>query len=409
MSSVGDQYNEWVYPIPIEDMRAAIANGSYWEIGDPLLYGARFWPRNRSLEKLDVLIAGCGSVQAAYYACRNPNWNVVGIDISDSSLAHQNKLKARHGLSNLHVQKLDLTEVYKLGSDFDFIVSTGVIHHLPDPIQGLASLKDVLRPDGVINLMVYGKSLRLGVYLMQDLFRLLNFQQTQTDVDIVKATINDLAPDHVVKRYVKVANDLHYDAAYVDTFLHPLDTAFYVNDVYQLTREAGLEFLTWCDPAEYSLDAVIPEGHPLWRKLQNLSPQTAAHVCDLLTQLRGTHRWAAAHPDYVRSVEIPFDSDALYDCAVMLHRHSRIVGSDRAQIHAKDDGHAACVRANRSYPLRCHLDEIITRSDGVLSVRQLVSELALSDEERTNVLRNAREQLQFLWRQGDIHIYLPQA
>ena len=405
MSAVQHQYTNWIYPIPIEDMRSAIAHGSYWEIGDPLLYHSLFWPHKRDAENLDILVAGCGSVQAAYYACRNPNWNVTGIDLSEPSLAHQQKLKDRHGLKNLRLKQLDITKVSELGESYDFIVCTGVLHHLTDPDSGLAALRNVLRPEGVINLMVYGKSLRLGVYMMQEVFRLLGFQQTQADVDIVKATIHDLSSEHVLTRYIKFANDLHYDAAYVDTFLHPQDRAYNVNEVYEFTRRAGLEFLTWCDPLEYSLEANVPADHPLWNKLANLKPETAAHICDLLTQMRGTHRWAAAHPDYVKKMSIPFDTEELLNCSIVSHRLAKF----KRHTDVNENSILVCEREKSSYSLHYRIGEIIDKSNGVKSLQQVMAEMTLSPEEKLELDRLLRNQLKSLWMLGHIHILLPEA
>jgi SAM-dependent methyltransferase len=405
MSAVQHQYTNWIYPIPIEDMRSAIAHGSYWEIGDPLLYHSLFWPHKRDAENLDILVAGCGSVQAAYYACRNPNWNVTGIDLSEPSLAHQQKLKDRHGLKNLRLKQLDITKVSELGESYDFIVSTGVLHHLPDPDLGIAALRNVLRPEGVINLMVYGKSLRLGVYMMQEVFRLLGFQQTQADVDIVKATIHDLSSEHVLTRYIKFANDLHYDAAYVDTFLHPQDRAYNVNEVYEFTRRAGLEFLTWCDPLEYSLEANVPADHPLWNKLTNLKPETAAHICDLLTQMRGTHRWAAAHPDYVKKMSIPFDTEELLNCSIVSHRLAKF----KRQVDLNGNPITVCERGKSSYSLHYRIGEIIDKTNGVKSLQQVMAEMTLSPEEKSELDGLLRNQLKSLWMLGHIHILLPEA
>ena len=48
-----------------------------------------------------------------------------------------------------------------------------MIHHLPDPGEGLAALAAALKPEGGINLMVYGAIGRTGTYHMQDLARLV--------------------------------------------------------------------------------------------------------------------------------------------------------------------------------------------------------------------------------------------
>lgn len=106
-------------------MADAMSSGFYWEIGDPMLYWPLFWPQRRNTDGLRILVAGCGTVQAAYYALRNPTWTVVGIDFSESSLKHQAVLKKRHHLENLELHKLDLEDVATLGKEFDFITCTG--------------------------------------------------------------------------------------------------------------------------------------------------------------------------------------------------------------------------------------------------------------------------------------------
>ena len=401
-SKVEQQYSQWVYPDPIPDMRAAIANGHY-EIGDPLLYWPLFWPRKRDVEKLDILIAGCGTNQAAYYACRNPNWNVLGIDLSDSSLAHQNMLRKKHGLNNLRVEKLDIINVSTLGNNFDFITSTGVLHHLRDPDQGLAALGRVLRPNGVMNLMVYGMSLRLGVYLMQELFRILDFKQTKADVDLARVVIDALPADHVVKRYVSAATDLHYDAGIVDTFFHPQDRAYYVKEIYDFARRANLEFLSWSDPIEYSLGSHIPAAHPLWPRLKNLSPEIASHVCDLLCASHGTHRFALSHPEHKISNTIPFDSDDFFRCTVIPHRELKIL--DPSDPNKKTN--AKCKIRNVAFEMDWRIAMMISNLNGDNCISQVINELRLSESDVVTAHNVARDGFRELWKLGYVYVLLP--
>jgi len=403
MSKVLEQYTKWVYPIPVEDMRAAIENGSYNEIGDPFQWWPMFWPNKRDADKLDILVAGCGSVQAAYYACRNPNWSVLGIDISETSLAHHNKLKKTHKLSNLTLKKLNISDIESLGQSFDFIICTGVLHHLPEPDVGLLALKNVLRAEGVMNLMVYGMSLRLGVYIMQEAFRLLDFKQTQEDVDIVKATVSSLAPDHIVKKYVNNAPDLHYDAAYVDTFLHPQDRAYSVKEVFEFTRRAGLEFLSWADPLPYCLEAAVPAHHPLCRKIQNLPDELAAHICDLLVQDRGTHRWSAAHPQYINKIQIPFETEALFDCIVFIHSGANLMRSS----DFKTTGKIYLKRGNREIEIEPGIANVLEKSSLHTKIRDIFVSLNLTPDQQEKLKARLREVFKSLWKEGHIHILLP--
>ncbi|MFT5172264.1 MAG: hypothetical protein ACI8W7_000428, partial [Gammaproteobacteria bacterium] len=85
----------------------------------------------------------------------------------------------KHCLTNLNLRYLNILDVEELGEEFDLIVSSGVLHHLPDPGAGLRKLKAVLLPHGVMSIAVYGWYRRIGVYMMQDAFRLLGIQQTR--------------------------------------------------------------------------------------------------------------------------------------------------------------------------------------------------------------------------------------
>src|SRR5207302_5367214 len=104
--------------------------------------------------------------QAYFY----PRARVLGIDISRASLEHAALLQRKHNLTNLTLRHAAVEDAASLGSNFDFIICYGVLHHLENPAAALRALGQVLRPDGVIDIMVYGKYGRLGVTLMQEMF-----------------------------------------------------------------------------------------------------------------------------------------------------------------------------------------------------------------------------------------------
>jgi len=295
---VAAQYRAWVYPQPVEDLEKAVANGEYWDFTDPSLFRRKLWPRKIEPENLSILIAGCGANQAAYYAFTNPNARVVGIDISETSLGHQAYLRQRHHLDNLELFRLSLTQVAALGRTFDLIVSTGVLHHLPDPEAGLRCLRDVLNPHGVMSLMLYGYDARFGVYMMQEAFRLLGLQQDAAGVEIVKSAIHTLPSWHHVQSYVNEATDLHYDSAFVDTFLHPVDRAFTVAQVLQFARENNLRFQSWVDNLDYSISASITDAqNPLRRAVETVPLPDQWRLVELIAQNLPCHRFLLCHPE----------------------------------------------------------------------------------------------------------------
>lgn len=396
---VQHQYTNWVYPKPIEDMAQAIENG-YWEIGDPELYWPIFWPFRRDANGLNILVAGCGSNQAAYYAFQNPTCNVLGIDVSESSLANQYHLKKKHSLGNLRLINLDLCKISSIGETFDFITSTGVLHHLPSPKEGLIELRKVLRKDGVMNLMLYGKSLRLGVYVLQEFFKEIGLKQSPEDVEIVKASLQQLPEDHIVHRYIGRVDDLGYDAGIVDTFLHEVDQAYWVKDIFRLLREVDLDFISWCDPGEYALENVISQSSLIWHRLKNLPPDKAAHLCDLFLMGRGTHRFAVAHPDYARKAKIDFESDLFFDSYIIPHRSSEVISP--GNFHQKKN--AQMKREQFQYEIDYELAQIMTYTSSEVSIRHAIESISQDANTKRKYYQLAKEGFSQLLKLGHIYI-----
>ncbi len=84
---VARQYERWRYPEPVYDLEAWVR--SNWEWFDPAHAHRILWPDRAYKPDLDILIAGCGTNQAAVFAFANPAAKVVAIDISQPSLDHQ--------------------------------------------------------------------------------------------------------------------------------------------------------------------------------------------------------------------------------------------------------------------------------------------------------------------------------
>jgi hypothetical protein len=82
---VAQQYERWVYPATIEDLLAWLTRR--WQWFDPAHAHTLMWPDREYPEGLDILVAGCGSHQAAVIAFTNPTAHVVGIDVSAASFA----------------------------------------------------------------------------------------------------------------------------------------------------------------------------------------------------------------------------------------------------------------------------------------------------------------------------------
>lgn len=220
------QYERWSYPLPISDLPAWLREN--WQWFDPSHAHQLLWPDRPYREGLSILVAGCGTSQAAVIAYTNPSASVTGIDVSQPSLDHHQTLIDRHGLINLRLHRLPIDEVAQLAERFDLIISTGVLHHLVDPLAGLQALARCLNNDGVIALMLYARYGRVGVEMLQSVFRDLGFTQSQESVELVKRAVQGLRADHPLMSYLQIAPGLNDDAGIVDTFLHGRERSFSV-------------------------------------------------------------------------------------------------------------------------------------------------------------------------------------
>ena len=52
----------------------------------------------------------------------------------------------------------DILNLDQLNQDFDIIESSGVLHHMDEPLIGWKSLTDILKPGGLMNIGLYSES-----------------------------------------------------------------------------------------------------------------------------------------------------------------------------------------------------------------------------------------------------------
>src|SRR5436190_2976397 len=167
-AAVAAFYERRPYPPAIDDLE-----GQAWDESRRRAEAALIWPDQPYRDDRRVLLAGCGTTQAARFALRWPNAAVTGIDVSASSIAFAEGLKRTHGLANLTLRKLPIERTADLGQTFDYVVCTGVLHHLPDPDAGLAALAEVMDEHAALQLMLYAPYGRAGIYMIQDYCRRL--------------------------------------------------------------------------------------------------------------------------------------------------------------------------------------------------------------------------------------------
>jgi SAM-dependent methyltransferase len=268
-AEVQDFYERYPYPRPIDSLE------KYKQLGQDR-QGRRvdyhlFWPRRPYREDLSILIAGCGTSQAAKHALRWPAARVTGIDFSATSVRCTEELKRKYDLNNLQVYQLPIDGVNDLKMSFDQIICTGVLHHLADPDAGLRALRSVLKPDGAMNLMVYAPYGRAGIYMLQEFCRRIGIHANDEAIRDLIAALTALPPGHPLENLLRESPDFRQEAALADALLNPQDRSYSVPQLFDFIGKAGLTFGRWIKQAPYSPHCGVVAKIPQASRLKELS------------------------------------------------------------------------------------------------------------------------------------------
>lgn len=101
-----------------------------------------------------VLEAGCGvGAQTITLAHNSPHAKITAIDISDESIAEAEAKIRQAGYRNVTFQQADIFDLPFKPASFDHIFVCFVLEHLPNPIQALVTLRQLLKPNGTITVI----------------------------------------------------------------------------------------------------------------------------------------------------------------------------------------------------------------------------------------------------------------
>ena len=286
-AAVKDFYEQYPYPRPIDDLNHYQRR---WRDRNRRRADFHlFWPDKPYTEERTILIAGCGTSQAAKHAVRCPRARVIGIDFSATSVRHTEDLKRKYDLDNLAVHQLPIDRVGDLGMTFDEIVCTGVLHHLANPAGALGTLRGVLNADGAMHLMVYAPYGRAGIYMLQEFCRRIGIQASDDAIRELVVALGGLPAGHPLARLLREAPDFRQEAALADALLHPQDRAYSVPQLFDFISGAGLTFSRWVRQAPYSPHCGVMAQLPHAARIAALEPVQQYAVAELFRGAMMSH------------------------------------------------------------------------------------------------------------------------
>ena len=286
------QYEALPYPErdPADEARRLIEGSPSHpvEIDHFLFRGRRDWTR-----PFRALVAGGGTgdgliMLAQKLADIGCPAEMTYLDLSEASRA---VAEARAAARGLRVRFLtgDLLEAPGLGP-FDYIDCCGVLHHLPDPDAGFRALADALAPEGGIGLMVYAPHGRTGVYPLQGAFGALFSGVAPADkVRLARAALASLPAAHPFLRNPVLGDHRDSEAGLHDLLLNARDRAYTAAELVAALHGAGLELVSFVEPARYDPMRYLPTDAEFARRVAALDAVARMSVAEQLAGTIKTH------------------------------------------------------------------------------------------------------------------------
>lgn len=206
------------------------------------------WNHHRIPPQPKIWVAGCGTNQAVYTALKFPESNVLGTDISVRSLEVCQSSAEQLGIKNLRLEKKSINSItYK--DEFDYIICTGVLHHNANPAVPLKRLSAALKPDGILELMLYNYYHTILMTAFQQAVR--NYCGTGSNIDFeaelvtAKKMINKFPLENLMSQFLNSYKNSH-DSELADALIQPVLHSYTIKSFEALIADCNLEFLLHC-------------------------------------------------------------------------------------------------------------------------------------------------------------------
>jgi 2-polyprenyl-3-methyl-5-hydroxy-6-metoxy-1,4-benzoquinol methylase len=236
---VRDQYEENPYPrwtkvpadkaaMPIDQyIRTQLPSTDYQNLGD---------------RPINILIAGCGTgMHAIQRAQQFKNASILAIDLSLSSLGYAIRKTQELGLANVRYAQADILAL-KPDTMFDVIDSSGVLHHLNDPLNGWRNLASMLRPGGLMHVGLYSAIARKNINVARDHLSKQGTSYSVAEVRKLRAEVVNLPQDNQLRNIAQFV-DFFSTSECRDLLFHVQEHQFSIPQISAFLVDAGFRFL----------------------------------------------------------------------------------------------------------------------------------------------------------------------
>ena len=191
----------------------------------------------------EILVAGCGTGQQPIQIARQfPGAHIMAVDLSLTSLCYAMRKTRESGLSSIEYAQADILKLGAIGRSFDVIASSGVLHHLADPLAGWRVLLSLLRPGGFMFLGFYSEVARRDIVRAQNFIAEKGYGSSAEDIRSCRQDIINHAESAGFGAAIK-SGDFFSTSACRDLLFHVQEHRMTLAGINAFLGENNLRFL----------------------------------------------------------------------------------------------------------------------------------------------------------------------
>jgi tetratricopeptide (TPR) repeat protein/2-polyprenyl-3-methyl-5-hydroxy-6-metoxy-1,4-benzoquinol methylase len=195
----------------------------------------------KEVEAPNILIAGCGTGQHSIgTATRFEGSKVLAIDLSLSSLSYAKRKTEELGIKNIDYMQADILDLAKLGRKFDIVESSGVLHHMEDPLEGWRVLTDCLKPGGLMRIGLYSELARQHIVEMRQEISKAGIGTSDAAMKSFRKTVITSDKNH--HKEILNSTDFYSLSTLKDLLFHVQEHRFTIPQIQNCLTELGLKF-----------------------------------------------------------------------------------------------------------------------------------------------------------------------
>jgi len=193
----------------------------------------------------DLLVAGCGTGQLVVGMAQIfQGVRVLAVDLSRASLGYAKRMSDMLGLHNIEFAQADILKLPSIGRKFDAISTTGVMHHMADPLAAWQGLVSILRPGGFMHVGLYSEIARQEVSAAWKFIAERGYGKSADEIRRCREDILAL-PDDAPIRLATLSPDFYSLSDCRDLLFHEHELRLTLPRIKRFLADYDLEFIGW--------------------------------------------------------------------------------------------------------------------------------------------------------------------